>query len=267
MLAIPGIAGHASQTSPAALALGLDWVHLVCGSLWIGGLLGLLVVWFATPSARRRPALALVVPRFSSVAFVSVLALLASGVAASYLHLPTLASLWQTSYGKVILIKAALLAVTMLIAAVNLLVTRPRLAAAGIREDSRRARARAAATSGGERDRPRDRRRARRIGADEPAAAARRRSRTWARRAPRSVRAPCPGSCTRARTSSACGSRRTARRFPTPSPSRSRAEGTPLRGAEVTMRFTMLDMDEQQQIYTLPRARRRHLLALGARRS
>ncbi len=28
--------------------------------------------------------------------------------------------------------------------------------------------------------------------------------------------------------------------------------GQPLRGAEVTMRFTMLDMDEQQQIYTLP---------------
>ncbi len=25
-----------------------------------------------------------------------------------------------------------------------------------------------------------------------------------------------------------------------------------MRGAEVTMRFTMLDMDEQQQIYTLP---------------
>ena len=28
--------------------------------------------------------------------------------------------------------------------------------------------------------------------------------------------------------------------------------GQPVRGAEVTMRFTMLDMDEQQQIYTLP---------------
>jgi copper transport protein len=28
--------------------------------------------------------------------------------------------------------------------------------------------------------------------------------------------------------------------------------GQPLRGAEVTMRFTMLDMDAQQQTYTLP---------------
>ncbi len=103
---IPGIAGHASQTSPAALALALDFVHLICGSVWIGGLLGLLVLWFSTPAASRRAVLALVVPRFSKVAFVSVLCLLATGVAASYLHLPTLASLWQTSYGKVILIKS-----------------------------------------------------------------------------------------------------------------------------------------------------------------
>ena len=135
VLEIPGIAGHAAQTSPAALALGLDWVHLVSGSLWIGGLAGLLVLWFSTPPGRRRATLALVVPRFSKVAFVSVMALLASGVVASYLHLPTFASLWNTSYGKTILVKAALLAVAMLFGAVNLLVTRPRLAAAGIRPD------------------------------------------------------------------------------------------------------------------------------------
>jgi copper transport protein len=76
VLEIPGIAGHAAQTSPAALALGLDWVHLVSGSLWIGGLAGLLVLWFSTPPGRRRATLALVVPRFSKVAFVSVMALL-----------------------------------------------------------------------------------------------------------------------------------------------------------------------------------------------
>ena len=63
------------------------------------------------------------------------MALLASGIVASYLHLPTFASLWNTSYGKTILVKAALLAVAMLFGAVNLLVTRPRLAAAGIRPD------------------------------------------------------------------------------------------------------------------------------------
>jgi copper transport protein len=135
LLVIPGVAGHAAQTSPAALAMALDWVHLVAGSVWVGGLVGLLALWYGTASSERRAALARVVPRFSRVAFVSVMLLIVTGVVASYLHLPTLSSLWQTSYGKAILIKSGLLAATMLIAAVNLLVTRPRLAATGIRDD------------------------------------------------------------------------------------------------------------------------------------
>jgi copper transport protein len=250
-LVIPGIAGHASQTSPAALALGLDWVHLVCGSLWIGGLLGLLVVWFATPGARRRPLLALVVPRFSSVAFVAVLALLASGIAASYLHLPTLASLWDTSYGKVILIKSGLLAATMLIAAVNLLVTRPRLAAAGIREDLA---ARAPALL-------------RRLVASEIVLVM---AAILAASVLTSLPPPPKALANLGTASAKVGPgpvsrvlragpyelrlRITPNRAALPnsfSVAISRG-GKPLHGAEVTMRMTMLDMDEQQQIYTLP---------------
>ena len=45
------------------------------------------------------------VPRFSRVAFVSVMLLIGSGTGASIIHLPTLASLWQTSYGKAIIVK------------------------------------------------------------------------------------------------------------------------------------------------------------------
>jgi copper transport protein len=45
------------------------------------------------------------------------------------IHMPTLASLWQTSYGQAILVKIGLLATAMLLAAVNLLRSRPRLLA------------------------------------------------------------------------------------------------------------------------------------------
>jgi copper transport protein len=69
------------------------------------------------------------------VAFVSVLLLLGSGIWASVLHLPTLASLWQTSYGLAIVAKAGLLGTAMLLASVNLLRNRPRLAAAQARPD------------------------------------------------------------------------------------------------------------------------------------
>jgi copper transport protein len=129
VLVIPGLAGHAAETSPRGWSLAFDWFHLVTGSIWIGGLIGLLVLWGSLPVARRVAGLIVCVPRFSNVAFVSVNVLIASGVAAAVLHLPTLASLWQTSYGKTILVKAALLSGAMMIAAVNLLRTKPRLAA------------------------------------------------------------------------------------------------------------------------------------------
>jgi copper transport protein len=128
-LALPGVSGHAAQTTPRGWALLLDWLHLITGSLWLGGLVGLLVLWRGLPLARRVAGLVVVVPRFSNMALVSVLLLLASGVGASVLHLPVLNALWLTSYGKTILVKAAILALAMLLAAGNLLWTKPRLAA------------------------------------------------------------------------------------------------------------------------------------------
>ena len=131
ILVLPGAAGHAAQTSPRAIAMTLDFLHLLAGSIWIGGLIGLVVLWQAVAGARRIRALALVVPRFSAVAFATVMLILASGIWASVLHLPTLGSLWQTSYGKALVAKICLLGCAMLLGAVNLARTKPRLAAAG----------------------------------------------------------------------------------------------------------------------------------------
>jgi copper transport protein len=127
-LLIPGLAGHAAQTAPRGPSLVADWAHLAAGSLWVGGLIGLLVLWWSFPVARRVAGLMVCVPRFSNAAFVSVLVLIGSGVGAVVIHMPTLASMWQTSYGKTILVKIGLLATAMLLAAVNLLRTKPRLA-------------------------------------------------------------------------------------------------------------------------------------------
>jgi copper transport protein len=111
-------------------SLLFDWVHLAGGSLWVGGLIGLIVLWRSLPAAMRTAGLAISVPRFSNTAFASVNLVIASGVAASVVHLPTLSSLWQTSYGKAIIVKVLLLGGAMMLAAVNLLWTKPRLAAA-----------------------------------------------------------------------------------------------------------------------------------------
>ena len=130
VVVVPGAAGHAAQTSPRGLTLSLDWLHVAAGSVWLGGLVGLLVVWFALPSRDRVPALSVGVPRFSAVAFGSVLLLAGSGIGEAVDHLPALDALWLTGYGQAILVKSGLLVAALAIASGNLLRSRPRLIAA-----------------------------------------------------------------------------------------------------------------------------------------
>ena len=82
--------------------------------------------------------LTVAVPRFSNVAIgVRAGARRHRHRPASILQLPTLASLWETGYGQTLLVKIALLLGAVLLAAVNLLRTRPRLLA-GSRRGARR---------------------------------------------------------------------------------------------------------------------------------
>jgi copper transport protein len=138
VLLVPGLSGHAAQTSPRGLSLLFDWTHLAAGSIWIGGLAGMLVFWRTLPPDARVTGLAVAVPRFSNVALVSVLVLVGSGTGASLEHVPTLASLWQTSYGQAILVKVGLLSLTMPIAAVNLLRVKPGLSRVEVGETAAR---------------------------------------------------------------------------------------------------------------------------------
>ena len=129
-LLVPGLAGHAAQTSPRGLSVSADWVHLASGSVWVGGLVGLFVLYRSTGELLRVAALSFVVPRFSNTALASVNLLIASGIAATLLHIPTLASMWQTSYGRTLSVKIALLLAAGMLASVNLARTKPRLQAA-----------------------------------------------------------------------------------------------------------------------------------------
>jgi copper transport protein len=130
LLVMPGTAGHAAQTSPRGLTLAFDWIHLATGSIWIGGLLGLLVLWRSLPPRRRVDGLSVVVPRFSNVALLSVALLGASGIGEAVDHLPALNALWETGYGVAILVKGGLLGAAGLLASGNLLRSKPGLTAA-----------------------------------------------------------------------------------------------------------------------------------------
>ena len=130
VLIVPGAAGHAAQTSPRGLTLLFDWLHLASGSVWLGGLVGVLILWSTVSSRERVAALSVVIPRFSNVALVSVVVLAATGIGEAIEHMPAVNALWETGYGKAILVKTGLLGGAMLIASGNLLRSRPRLIAA-----------------------------------------------------------------------------------------------------------------------------------------
>jgi copper transport protein len=133
VMIVPGTAGHAAQTSPRGVTLLLDWVHVSAGAVWLGGLIGLLVLWWTLPARTRVDALSVVVPRFSNVAFGSVLLLAGAGVCEAIVHMPAVNALWETGYGVAILVKAGLLGAALLIASGNLLRSKPGLVAARAR--------------------------------------------------------------------------------------------------------------------------------------
>ena len=142
VLIVPAAVGHAGQTSPRGLSVALDAVHLLSGSIWIGGLLGLLLLWLALHPEQRVSVLAVVVPRFSVVAFISVVFLLATGTGSTIVHMPAVNALWDTGYGVAILVKVGLLTLAVALASGNLLRSRPRLVAASRGPDSGRGAAR-----------------------------------------------------------------------------------------------------------------------------
>lgn len=135
VLIVPGAAGHAAQTAPRGFSLAFDWLHLLAGSLWLGGLAGLLVLWFSLGAGRRVAALGAVVPRFSVLALVSVLVLLASGTGATIIHMSAVDALWGTGYGVAILVKIGLLSVAAALASGNLRRSRPLLEASRVRPE------------------------------------------------------------------------------------------------------------------------------------
>jgi copper transport protein len=104
-----------------------DWVHLSAASLWVGGLVSLVVaVWLVAPELRREAF-----GRFSQLAVLLVALVIAAGTYLSIVRLPHFSDLWTESYGQVLLVKLALVVVVLGFGAAHHFVVRPRLAGAG----------------------------------------------------------------------------------------------------------------------------------------
>ena len=137
LIASLGILLTISMTSHAAATIGIarfalinDMVHLTAAAVWVGGLMHLIA---GTPlfiggisESPRRHALSRLVRRFSAAAALSVIVLIITGVYSAWAQVTEFAAL-DTPYGTALIAKVAVIAVLLLVAAVNLIWVRPRL--------------------------------------------------------------------------------------------------------------------------------------------
>jgi copper transport protein len=112
----PSFSGHASTLG--ALGLTSDVVHVVAASLWTGGLAFMLLGLLLARDDRWLLAMTCV-PRFSTMAVVSVVALITAGIVSAYLQIRTWSGLWETEYGLLVLAKIVLLLPLLALGAYN----------------------------------------------------------------------------------------------------------------------------------------------------
>jgi copper transport protein len=122
----------AAVETPPLIALVVDFIHLLGSSIWLGGLFQLV---FTLPAfigsldqSQRRRVVAIIVGRFSWVAFLVVGVIVVSGIYAMVVQVGSVEALFATLYGDSLVIKLVLIGIMLAIAAFNLIVVRPALA-------------------------------------------------------------------------------------------------------------------------------------------
>ena len=111
-----------------------DFVHFLATSAWLGALIELPLLFWWTKSKlseeKRLLYLANVLDRFAWLAVISVTLLIGTGVFNAFVELPAKEALWQTTYGRVLIAKLALILPLLGIAGLNAVFISPRLSSA-----------------------------------------------------------------------------------------------------------------------------------------
>jgi putative copper resistance protein D len=114
-------AGHAvSGVNHRALHLGADLVHLIAAAVWPAGLVPLFLFLSSIRREPWPPSDALfVLRRFSSVSLAAVIVLFLTGLANACFLLPSVASLFSSDYGRLLLGKIVLFLLLIGLGALN----------------------------------------------------------------------------------------------------------------------------------------------------
>lgn len=114
------LTGHTAAVPNQFLAVLMDFLHLLSMALWLGGIMALLVI---LPGLAERQAVQedkktfywSIIQRFSRWAFLFVIILIVSGIYSSLQHVPTVHSLFNTTYGQLLLAKIGLMLVMIVL--------------------------------------------------------------------------------------------------------------------------------------------------------
>lgn len=109
--------GHARTGDPSWLAVIGDAVHVAAGAAWAGGLI--LLAWVLLGRIGDADAAARTVSRFSSIAGFIVLGVAIGGSALAFAELRSVSALWDSSYGRLLLVKLAVVGLVLGLAAWN----------------------------------------------------------------------------------------------------------------------------------------------------
>ncbi len=126
ILLTESLSSHAAAWS-SDLPVAADFVHLVASAAWIGAVFGLavLLLWSRRdPSGVRRTFVVRGIRRFAWVAVGSFALILLTGIYRTVEEMPTLRSFVDTTYGKALTAKLALVVVVLVLGAANFLLAR-----------------------------------------------------------------------------------------------------------------------------------------------
>jgi putative copper resistance protein D len=127
--------GHAGSTAGeiGILHLAADIFHLFAAAIWMGGLVSLVLLLSAVGRDQIDAGLSFAkdaTRRFSVMGIVIVVVVFASGIVNAWILVGSWHALILTGYGRLVILKVALFAIMLLIAAANRLWLTPRLALA-----------------------------------------------------------------------------------------------------------------------------------------
>lgn len=121
---------HAAAEPSPFLPILADWIHLIAVSVWVGSLVHFAISLYSSrdlPADKRTKLTALLIPRFSNLAIVSVALLVITGVYTSLLHVSSFEALSGTIYGQTLLVKIVLVLPMLALGGVNLVMTTPQM--------------------------------------------------------------------------------------------------------------------------------------------